>query len=210
MQIDTFVLGDFATNCYVVRADKSAKGCLVIDPGLDCAPLIQALQNTKLNVEAIFLTHGHIDHIAGVEAVRAVCPGTKVYIHRADADMLTSAEFNLSAVAGTLVQARPADILLDSEISVRLAGVPFELFHVPGHTPGGLCLYSDAEKIVFVGDCLFAGSIGRSDFPGGDGQLLITGIKQKLLTLPADTKVFPGHGPTTTIRNEIKYNPFFG
>jgi len=208
MQIEIFVLGDFATNCYLVRKNNSARDCFVIDPGLDSSPLIQKLEQSGLAPDAVFLTHGHIDHIAGVEAVRIQCPKVKVYIHAEDANMLTSAERNLSAFAGTMFQSRPADVIIDSQAHIELAGISFELLHVPGHTPGGLCLYNSAEKLVFVGDALFAGSIGRTDFPDGDGEQLITRIKQKLMTLPGDTKVYPGHGPATTIQNEARYNPF--
>ena len=123
--------------------------------------------------------------------------------------MLTSPAENLSLMAGTMVQARPADILLNSEdTDYQAAGLQFKMFHTPGHTLGGICLYAPEEEIVFVGDTLFAGSVGRSDFPGGSHEILIDMICQKLLTLPDQTRVYPGHGRSTTIGIERQSNPF--
>ena len=123
--------------------------------------------------------------------------------------MLTNPTENLSLMAGAMIQARPAEVLLDSENTFyEAAGMRFEVFHTPGHTPGGICFYAADESVIFAGDTLFAGSIGRSDFPGGNHRVLIDMIRQKLLTLPPKTAVYSGHGPTTTIGNEIASNPF--
>jgi hydroxyacylglutathione hydrolase len=208
MHIETFVLGDFQTNCYCVRTDSAKKECILIDPGLSPFSMIQKLQKEHLKPEAVILTHGHIDHIGGVEQVRKQWPATQVYIHKADAAMLTDSNENLSALAGTLFQSRPAEVLLDGDTKMEVAGLTFEVFHTPGHTPGGVCLYAVLEGIAFVGDTLFAGSVGRSDFPGGDHDQLIESIQTKLLTLPETTKIFSGHGPETTIRNEKRHNPY--
>lgn len=211
MQIDTRVLGDFQTNCYCVRKDETSRECLIIDPGLEAEPLIQMLQQQDYTPVAILLTHGHADHIGGVETLRESWPDVKVTIHTEDAGMLTSPTRNLSLMAGCMVQARPADVLLDSkDIFFSAVGLRFKILHTPGHTPGGICLYSGEEDILFAGDTLFAGSIGRTDFPGGSHEELIEMIRQKLLILPDRTAVYTGHGPETTIGNEKKNNPFVG
>jgi len=208
MVINTVVLGDFQTNCYCVRPDEKTRKCLIIDPGLDPAVLVQYLQNEQLDPAVIALTHGHVDHIAGVETLRQHWPKAKTAIHTADGDMLGDPTKNLSLVAGYMVMARPAEILWDSEQELKLSGMSFTLLHTPGHTPGGICLYSAKEGLAFVGDTLFAGGIGRTDFDRGDYNRLIDSIQNKLLTLPEATKIYPGHGPTSTIGKEKHSNPF--
>jgi glyoxylase-like metal-dependent hydrolase (beta-lactamase superfamily II) len=208
MKIDTLVLGDFQTNCYCVRPEEHSDRCLIIDPGLDAAPLVQFLEETGLEPEMIVLTHGHVDHVAGVEMLRRRWPSVRVAIHRDDAEMLTDPHRNLSMLAGTRVAARPPEIIFDKEGPLELVRMTFQLLHTPGHTPGGICLYSESEGLAFVGDTLFAGSIGRTDFENGSYEQLIKSIHTKLLTLPEQTRIYPGHGPITTIRNEKRFNPF--
>ena len=209
MIIDTVVLGDYQTNCFCVRQNEEAGDCLIIDPGMEPAPLVQMLKKNDYTPTDILLTHGHADHIGGVETLRQHWPKVRVAIHKDDATMLTRPAENLSLMAGAMIQARPAEILLNSENSdYEAAGLRFEVLHTPGHTPGGICLYASDEDILFAGDTLFAGSIGRSDFPGGNHRILIDMIRQKLLTLPEQTTVYTGHGPATTIGNEKKFNPF--
>jgi glyoxylase-like metal-dependent hydrolase (beta-lactamase superfamily II) len=208
MKIDTIVLGDIEANCYCVRKEESSRSCLLIDPGLNPEPLIHFLNHNHLTPEVIVITHGHADHIGGVETVRQQWPSVKVAISQADAEMLTSPTKNLSILAEVMVQARPAEIVFTDERSFEAAGLHFEILYTPGHSPGGICLYNSEEGIVFCGDTLFAGSVGRSDFPGGDHALLIDRIKHKLLILPEQTRIYPGHGPTTTIRTEKRHNPF--
>lgn len=208
MKIDTFALGDYQTNCYCLRSDEASTACLLIDPGLSPEPLIGFLKQNGLTPEAIVITHGHADHIGGIETVRQYWPSVKTAISQADAEMLTSPVKNLSVLAEGMVQARPAEVCLTTERYFEAAGLRFEIIHTPGHTPGGICLYNSEEGILFSGDTLFAGSVGRSDFPGGDHSLLIDGIKSKLLILPEQTRVYPGHGPSTTLRAEKRHNPF--
>lgn len=209
MIIDTFVLGDFQTNCFCVRQNEDACSCLIIDPGMGAEVLVQRLQQNGFTPVDVALTHGHADHIGGVEALRRHWPEVRVTIHKGDAAMLTSPAENLSLMAGTMVQARPAEALFDSEDApYEAAGLRFEILHTPGHTPGGVCLYAPDEQVVFVGDTLFAGSIGRTDFPGGSHGTLIEMIRKKLLVLPEQATVYTGHGPATTIGNEKTANPF--
>jgi glyoxylase-like metal-dependent hydrolase (beta-lactamase superfamily II) len=208
MKVDHFVLGAFETNSYVLRESDQAKNCLVIDTGLDANELIEFLNSNDLSVEAVILTHGHADHIAALPDLRQQYPQAKVFIHKLDAKMLTGEEDNLSAMAGMPLTVGPADVLVDDGDVIDQAGVKLEIMHTPGHSPGGICLYAPEDGIVFVGDTLFAGSIGRSDFPGSSPTQLIASIRERLLELPDETIACPGHGPTTTITSEKQFNPF--
>ena len=209
MKIESLILGDYQTNCYILRSEPATKQCLIIDTGLEAEVLIDFLQGDKLNPAVVVLTHGHADHISGITLLRKNYPEIKVYIHKLDAEMLTDARSNLSALAGKAFDdAKPADVLLEEAEVIELAGITLGVLHTPGHTPGGICLYSKENNIVFVGDTLFAQSVGRTDFPGGSMPQLIAGIKEKLCTLPDDTIVYPGHGPQTTIGLEKSSNPY--
>ncbi len=208
MKIDRLILGEFETNCYVLRSSEAVKECLIVDAGLGAEKLIKLLHEDKLNPVSIVLTHGHIDHIEGVSALRAEFPDIKVYIHKLDAEMLTEPYTNLSAMTGAAFSVEPADFLLEEQSVIEQADIKLSVLHTPGHTPGGICLYCEDEGIVFTDDALFADSIGRTDFPNGNMEQLLQGIREKLFTLPDETKVYPGHGPMTTIAHEQKYNPF--
>ncbi|UCC23366.1 MAG: MBL fold metallo-hydrolase [Planctomycetota bacterium] len=207
MEIDRLVLGSYQTNCYILREDESAGDCLVVDTALEAGGLIDFLDERKLNPVAVVLTHGHADHITGVELLRGKLPDIKVFIHKLDAEMLTGALSNLSLMAGMRFSTDPADFILEEGDVVEQAGVKLKVLHTPGHTPGGICLYSEDEGIVFSGDALFCGGVGRTDFPGGSMTQLLKSIREKLLILPEDTVVYPGHGPATTIAHEKANNP---
>ncbi len=209
MKIDRLTLGAYETNCYVLRNSEDAADCLIIDPGLEADELIDFLKENKLNPTAVVLTHGHIDHIAGLALLRKGFDGIKVFIHEMDAPMLTQPQANLSLLSGIRFRTEPEDVALQEQDIVEQAGVKLVVLHTPGHTPGGICLYSQDDGVAFVGDTLFAGSIGRTDFPGGNTSQLLASVREKLFTLPGDTKAFPGHGPATTIANEKAHNPFF-
>jgi glyoxylase-like metal-dependent hydrolase (beta-lactamase superfamily II) len=208
MKVDRLVLGEFETNCYIARSSEQATECVIIDAGLDVRALPAFLDRHKLAPAAVILTHGHIDHIAGVNALRARFASLAVYIHKLDAELLTDSVGNLSFMTGCDFSTEGADCLVDEPDVIDQAGIKLRVIHTPGHTPGGICLYSEQHGVVFVGDTLFADSVGRTDFPGGNMRQLIEGIKQKLLILPDDTVVYPGHGPETIIGREKANNPF--
>ncbi|MBN1787069.1 MAG: MBL fold metallo-hydrolase [Sedimentisphaerales bacterium] len=212
MQIDRLVLGAYETNCYVVRKDEKTSDCLIIDTGLSNEALIDFLKDKNFVPRVLILTHGHADHIAGVDILREHFDKIKVCIHRDDSHMLSNPDSNLSFLTGMKITAKPAEIIFDEEKEVELINLKFQVIHTPGHTPGGICLYNSEEKILFSGDTLFAGSVGRTDFPGYDMQKcfdqLISSIKEKLLPLPNDITVLSGHGEATTMELEKQYNPF--
>ncbi len=208
MKIDSFVLGAYQTNCYILRENEADRDCLIIDTGLEAGELIDFLGRYKLNPVAVVLTHGHADHIAGVTALRQSYPDIKVYIHKLDAKMLTAAKDNLSAMAGVSFSTEQADFSLDEGDIIEQAAIKLKVLHTPGHTPGGISLYSKDEGIIFVGDTIFAGSVGRTDMPGGSTAQLLKSIKEKLCILSDETVVYPGHGPATTIAQEKANNPF--
>jgi hydroxyacylglutathione hydrolase len=211
MKVDHLVLGAYETNCYILRENESAGDCLIIDTGLEASGLVDFLCGHKLNPVAVVLTHGHIDHIGGLTLLRKNFPDIKTYIHKRDANMLSDRQSNLSFLAGITPAAGDclrADFTLEEGNVIELAGIKLEVLHTPGHTPGGICLYSKKEQTIFVGDTLFADSVGRTDMPGGSMTQLLRSIKEKLLTLPAETVVYPGHGPKTTIGRERTHNQY--
>lgn len=208
MKIDSLILGAYETNSYVLRRSETAADCLVIDTGLDIGGLIDFLEEQQLNPVAIVLTHGHADHIGGLAALRSRFTDMKVYIHELDAEMLTEPLANLSAMAGAPFTTEPQDFSLQGQSVIELAGMELLVLHTPGHTPGGICLYSEQDSVAFVGDTLFAESVGRTDFPGGSMSQLTSSIREKLFSLPDETEVYPGHGPATSIGHEKTHNPF--
>ena len=208
MKVDRLVIGDFETNCYVLRNSEQAQTCLIIDAGLDAESLMAFLDQHELTPDILIFTHGHVDHIAGIDTLREKFPAMTTYIHKLDSNLLSDAVGNLSFMTGGSFTAEKADYLVEEGDEIDRAGIKLRVIHTPGHTPGGICLYAEQEGVIFVGDTLFAGSVGRTDFPGGDMDKLIDGIKRKLFILPEKTVVYPGHGPQTTIGREKADNPF--
>lgn len=200
----------FEENAYLVWLPES-RSALVIDPGLEPELILDALRQHDLNLVGILNTHGHADHIGGNAALKQTFPAAPLLIGVGDEIMLSSARANLSAHLGFNIVSPPADRTLREGDVVELAGLRLEVLDIPGHSPGHIVyLWRGPSMVVFGGDVLFRGSIGRSDFPGGDGDLLIRGIRDKLFPLPDDTVVYPGHGPVTTIGREKRANPFAG
>lgn len=204
LYVKGLVVSPYGTNCYVVGAGGGQ--VIVIDPGGDPGVILRLIESEALTVTAIVDTHGHGDHI-GANADLKARFGCPVMIHEADAEFLTDPMLNLSAWLGEDTVVSPtADRLLQDGDDIAVGPVTFRVIHTGGHTPGGICLYTEGH--LFAGDTLFAGSIGRTDFPGGSMEQLITGIREKLLVLPDDTIVYPGHGPTTSIGTEKAGNPY--
>jgi len=199
-----FVAGHMQANCYIIGCPETGEAA-VVDPGGDADRILARLKARGLRLRYIILTHGHVDHIAALGEVRDAT-GAEVLIHAADADMLTDPTRNLSFFMGRRLRFSPAERLLADGDTIEVGTVRLEVVHTPGHTPGGICLKTD--DLVITGDTLFAGSVGRSDFPGGNHRQLIRSIKERLLCLPGHTRVYPGHGPETTIGEEKRYNPF--
>ena len=212
MLIQHFLLGPLQTNCYVV-ADAQSPDAMIVDPGGDPSAVLEYVDAHGLDPKILLNTHCHGDHIAGNTAVKERCPEIQLTIHALDADSLDKPMKNLSFLLGVNYRSPQADVRVQEGDRVTVGSCEFQVIHVPGHTPGGICLYAESPPersapILIAGDALFAGGVGRGDFPGGDIDLLILTIKDKLLVLPSETKVYPGHGPDTTIGEEREGNPF--
>lgn len=211
LSIHVIVSAPFMENTYIVHLSGQSD-CLVVDPGLEPRKIFSLLDREKLTPVAILLTHGHADHIGGNQAMKERWPDLPILIGRGDAPMLTDPRLNLSTWGGTPFVSPPADRLLDEGEVLDLAGLKMDVLEIPGHSPGHIVyvLKQFQPCLVLGGDVLFEGSIGRCDFPGGNQKQLVTGIRQKLFTLPDDTLVYPGHGEPTTTGIEKQTNPFCG
>ncbi len=194
------------TNCYIVQ-DEKTKETMVIDPGGSVNEIVELLDILKANLKYIYLTHCHGDHIGGVKELKER-KGGKILIHRYDAEGLYNPEINLREHVGLTPEHLEADSRVDDADLIHLGDLEFEVLHTPGHTAGGSSLYCEKERLVFSGDTLFKGTWGRTDLPTSSFVDIINSIENKLLILPDDTIVYPGHGQPTRIRDEepIYYN----
>jgi hydroxyacylglutathione hydrolase len=204
MVLETVVVGAMQVNCYIL-ASKEGSSAIIIDPGDQKRKIQRCLEEHRLKPAFIINTHGHYDHIGANDDF-----GVPVYAHRQDALMLKDPQANLSGVFSLPYGVKSPIKILDDFDTIDLEDIRLQVLHIPGHTLGGVALrmLKPQTGIVFTGDSLFFNSIGRSDLADGDEELLKNGIREKLLTLPDDTIVYPGHGPSTTIGEEKKNNPF--
>lgn len=204
MRVETLIVGPVMTNCYIIACEDTKKAA-VIDPGGDAQRILDAVKRMGVEVVYVLNTHGHFDHTLANDAI-VKATGAQLAIHEADAPMLKigggAAWFGMKGS-----QSSP-DLLLHDGDTLSVGNLRLQVLHVPGHSPGGAAFYLANEGVVFSGDALFQMGIGRTDLPGGDYDRLIASIRTKLLTLPPDTVVYPGHGPATTIARERVGNPF--
>ena len=206
MQITCMPSGMLGVNTYLAVDEETGKG-FIVDPGGYNPMLTKKVQNDNIDIVYIIITHGHAYHICGVNAHHKDFPDAKIVADAAEVPMLQDVDFNMSASFGTPDTVNP-DILVNDGDELQVGNMNLRFFHTPGHSPGGMCIYSEKDNVVFCGDTLFRQSVGRTDFPGCSFSDLMTSIKEKLFTLPDSTNVFPGHMDPTTIEFEKRNNPF--
>lgn len=205
MKIERYALGSLGTNCYLVENEKT-KELVIVDPA-DCPDyMISYVKRIGYEPKAILLTHGHFDHVMGINGWKKEFD-IPVYIHKDEVQILKNPALNLSAMFGTSYAYEDVVCLEDEEM-LELIGYTFEVIHTPGHTSGGCCYYVKDEEVLFSGDTLFCRSVGRSDFPTGSAATLVRSVKERLFCLPEQVMVYPGHNDLTCIADEKQYNPF--
>ena len=206
MKIENFVLGPVGTNCYIV-SNEGTKECFLVDMAACPPELVNHIKNSGLTVKAVLLTHGHFDHIMGLDRFLEEFPAP-VYACAAEKELLESPQLNSSSgMLGQPYTFHGAQYVKDGDL-LDIAGMKIQVIQTPGHTIGGCCYYIADEQTLFSGDTLFRASIGRTDLPTGSMGALVRSVKEKILVLPDETRVYPGHMEETTVGYEKKYNPF--
>lgn len=204
-KIDSRILGMVGTNCYLL-CNMDIKECVLIDPADSQDEISRMIDESGCSLKGILLTHGHFDHIMAADAVRDKY-GVKVYASCDEKNTLEQPHINIGEAYGLKLSVKADVWHKDGEI-LKLAGFDIEALHTPGHTEGGSCYYIREIGVLFSGDTLFCGSVGRTDFPGGSMSEIVRSIKEKVMVLPDDTKVYPGHGEGTSVGYERENNPF--
>ncbi len=204
MILESITVGPMEVNCYILASRQDSRA-IIIDPGAEARKIKLILDKYSLTPAFIINTHGHYDHIGCDDNF-----GVPIYIHSSDLPLLKDPQLNLFGVFAYAYRVKSEIKTVEDKEIIKLEQIELQVLHIPGHTPGGIALYmiKPVDNIVFTGDTLFCAGVGRSDLAGGDESLLIKSIKEKLLTLPGNTIVYPGHGPSSTIKEEKKGNPF--
>lgn len=206
LQIRSFTSSGFAENAYLVRCSASGAAA-VVDPGSQVDDVVATLDAENIDIEAILLTHAHLDHLEGVAELARQAP-VPIHLHSADRPLYDAAAQQGAMFGHRFEEPPPPDASFEDGGVYRFGECDLEIRHVPGHSPGHVLLYNAAAGVAFVGDVVFAGSIGRTDLPGGDYQQLMRSIRERVLTLPDETALYCGHGPVTTVERERRTNPF--
>ena len=205
MIFDSIVVGHLGVNCFVIGCERTAAG-VVVDPGANAEEILALAAKRGLRIEKIINTHGHFDHIGANRPVQ-VATGAELLIHESDEPYLSRAAEAATMYGLRAENSTPDRFLADGQ-EIVFGDCRMTVLHTPGHTPGGCCLYFPAEGKVITGDTLFAESVGRTDLPGGSHETLIASIRTRLLPLPEETVVYPGHGPESSIGHEKRHNPY--
>jgi hydroxyacylglutathione hydrolase len=208
MILETFPVGPLHCNCTIL-GDEVTREAMVVDPGDNIPDILSRLQKHGLTLRQIVVTHAHIDHVGGAAQLRKLT-GAPVVMNQQDLGLLGMMQMQAGWLGVPTPEVAPPDASAEDGLTVGLTTLPAQVLHTPGHTPGSICLlfHFNDQHLLLAGDTLFAGSIGRTDLPGGNGQQILRSLRERLLVLPDATRVLPGHGPETTIGEERQSNPF--
>jgi len=206
MILESFPVGPLRCNCTIL-GDEVTHEAVVVDPGDNIPEILSRLQKHGLTLRQIVITHAHIDHVGGAALLKKAT-GAPVFLNQQDLGLLGAMEMQAGWLGVPTPEVGAPDASADDGLTVGLATLPAEVIHTPGHTPGSICLLFPQQHLLLAGDTLFAGSIGRTDLPGGDGRQILRSLRNRLMVLPDGTRVLPGHGPETTIGEEKQSNPF--
>lgn len=207
MRISRMVVGPVSTNCYIV-SNEETREAFIVDPGEEANRIDLKLKENQLKLKAILLTHGHFDHIMAVNKLLEKYD-VDVYIGENEMELLKDIHMNCSGSMMNRPYVTKANRTVKDQDCLVLAGMTIEVLETPGHTIGGVCYYLEKEEVLFSGDTVFCQSVGRSDLPTGSGSSLQRSIREKIVPLPDEVQIFPGHGDSTTVAYEKKYNPYF-